>query len=92
MLIQKHDLLHELPGHRDTIHELKMTNARFAKLFEEHQDTNCWEFSFGGRALNPLFDRSRGGKGVLPDSRDHDLLSTLAAAKGKEIVVESKTG
>ncbi|MEO1857264.1 MAG: hypothetical protein ABGY95_07880 [Rubritalea sp.] len=30
MAIQKHDLIHELPEHRDTIHDLKVSNAHFA--------------------------------------------------------------
>ena len=38
MLTEKHDLVHELPEHRDTIHELKMNNHHFARLFEEYHD------------------------------------------------------
>jgi len=38
MPIQKHDLVHELPEHRDAIHELKMHNAHFAKLFREYHE------------------------------------------------------
>ena len=33
---EKHDLLHEFPEHRDRIHELKMTDHHFARLFEEY--------------------------------------------------------
>lgn len=36
MPIDKHDLVHELPEHRDAIHTLKMENAHFAKLFEKY--------------------------------------------------------
>ena len=36
MLSEKHDLVHELPEHRDTIHNLKMTNNHFARLFDEY--------------------------------------------------------
>ena len=36
MLHEKHDLIHELPEHRDRIHELKVSNSQFAKLFEEY--------------------------------------------------------
>jgi len=36
MLHEKHDLIHELPEHRDRIHELKVSNSHFAKLFEEY--------------------------------------------------------
>lgn len=40
MLNEKHDLIHELPEHRDTIHNLKMSNRHFARLFEEYHDTD----------------------------------------------------
>ena len=33
---EKHDLLHELPEHRERIHELKTTNNHFARLFDEY--------------------------------------------------------
>jgi len=38
MLNEKHDLVHELPEHRDTIHELKMSNQHFSRLFEEYHE------------------------------------------------------
>ncbi len=38
MLNEKHDLVHELPEHRDTIHNLKMTNLHFSRLFEEYHE------------------------------------------------------
>ena len=38
MLGEKHDLLHELPEHRERIHELKMSDARFARLYEQYHD------------------------------------------------------
>lgn len=40
MPIEKHDLLHEFPEHRDAIHELKMNNRHFARLFEEYHETD----------------------------------------------------
>ena len=40
MPIEKHDLLHELPEHRDAIHTLKMNNAHFARLFEEYHEVD----------------------------------------------------
>lgn len=36
--MEHHDLLHELPEHRATIHELKTGNAHFARLFEQYHD------------------------------------------------------
>jgi uncharacterized protein YdcH (DUF465 family) len=38
MIIEKHDLLHEFPEHKETIHSLKMNNAHFAKLFDEYHE------------------------------------------------------
>ena len=38
MLTEKHDLVHELPEYRDTIHKLKMTDNHFARLFDEYHD------------------------------------------------------
>lgn len=40
MLDEKHDLIHELPEYRDTIHRLKMENAHFARLFEEYHEVD----------------------------------------------------
>lgn len=38
MLGEKHDLIHELPEYKEGIHELKMSNAHFAKLFKEYHE------------------------------------------------------
>jgi len=40
MLTEKHDLLHEFPEHRDRIHDLKMNNAYFSRLFDEYHQVN----------------------------------------------------
>jgi uncharacterized protein YdcH (DUF465 family) len=32
--------VHELPEHRDTIHNLKMTNNHFARLFDEYHEVD----------------------------------------------------
>lgn len=40
MLNEKHDLVHELPEHRETIHNLKMTDNHFAKLFDEYHEVD----------------------------------------------------
>jgi len=36
MSVEHHDLVHELPEHRERIHALKLSNAHFAKLFDEY--------------------------------------------------------
>ena len=38
MLGEKHDLVHEFPEHKDTIHALKTGNAHFARLFDEYHE------------------------------------------------------
>ena len=40
MLHEKHDLINELPEHRDTIRHLKMNNSRFSRLFAEYHEVN----------------------------------------------------
>ena len=40
MLHEKHDLIHELPEHRETIRQLKVSNNRFARLFGEYHIIN----------------------------------------------------
>ena len=40
MLTEKHDLVHERPEHRDTIHNLKMTDNHFARLFDEYHEVD----------------------------------------------------
>jgi len=37
---EKHDLVHEFPEHKDKIHQLKMENNHFARLFDEYRDVN----------------------------------------------------
>lgn len=39
-MLEKHDLHHEFPEYYDRIHELKMNNRHFARLFEEYHDIN----------------------------------------------------
>ena len=38
MLGEKHDLRHEFPEYEDRIHDLKMENAHFSKLFDDYHD------------------------------------------------------
>jgi uncharacterized protein YdcH (DUF465 family) len=40
MFGEKHDLVHELPEYKDRIHELKMSNNHFAKLFENYHEVD----------------------------------------------------
>ncbi len=36
MTVDHHDLAHEFPEHKERMHELKMSNAHFAKRFDEY--------------------------------------------------------
>lgn len=38
MTIEHHDLIHEFPELRDRIHELKIGNNHFRKLFDEYHE------------------------------------------------------
>jgi uncharacterized protein YdcH (DUF465 family) len=40
MLSEHHDLAHELPEYKELIHDLKMNNAHFSKLFDEYEEVN----------------------------------------------------
>jgi len=40
MTIEKHDLVHELPEYRDLIHELKMNDKHFARLFDAYHEVD----------------------------------------------------
>jgi len=35
---EHHDLVHELPEYREKIHEMKLSNHHFAKLFDEYHE------------------------------------------------------
>lgn len=37
---EHHDLRHDLPEHEAAIHELKIANNHFAKLFDEYHDVD----------------------------------------------------
>jgi len=40
MSFEKHDLVHEFPELRDRIHELKISDHHFAKLFAEYHEVD----------------------------------------------------
>jgi uncharacterized protein YdcH (DUF465 family) len=40
MSIEKHSIVHEFPEYKDAIHELKMKNTHFAKLFNEYHEVD----------------------------------------------------
>lgn len=38
--IEKHDLVHEFPEYKDTIHDLKVSDNHFRKLFDEYHEVD----------------------------------------------------
>ncbi len=40
MIEDHHDLAHELPEYKKNIHDLKMSDAHFSKLFKEYEGLN----------------------------------------------------
>jgi uncharacterized protein YdcH (DUF465 family) len=40
MILEKHDLHHEFPEFHDEIHNLKMNDNHFSRLFTEYHDIN----------------------------------------------------
>lgn len=40
MSLEKHDLVHEFPELRDRIHELKLSDHHFARLFAEYHEVD----------------------------------------------------
>ncbi|GAB2189606.1 YdcH family protein [Sessilibacter sp. MAH2] len=38
MSVEHHDLVHELPEYKDQIHQLKMHDNHFKRLFDEYHD------------------------------------------------------
>ena len=38
MTVEHHDLHHEFPEHNDKIHDLKVSNHHFRKLFDEYHE------------------------------------------------------
>ncbi len=38
MHVEKHDLIHEFPEYRDKIHDLKVSDQHFRRLFDEYHE------------------------------------------------------
>ncbi|HRH03744.1 MAG TPA: DUF465 domain-containing protein [Bacteroidia bacterium] len=38
--MEKHDILHEFPEKKEMIHELKINNVHFRKLFDEYHEND----------------------------------------------------
>jgi uncharacterized protein YdcH (DUF465 family) len=40
MFGENHDLVHEFPEHKEKIHQLKIENNHFSRLFDEYHDVD----------------------------------------------------
>ena len=38
--MEKHDILHEFPDMKDKVHELKISDAHFRKIFDEYHEVD----------------------------------------------------
>ncbi len=52
MTLSKHDLIHEFPEHKEKIHQLKMNNAHFARLFTAYHEADHEVHSIETGAVN----------------------------------------
>ena len=76
---EKHDLVHELPEYRDRIHELKMNDAHFARLFEEYHEVDHEVHRIESGAQNTSDEYLESRKKVRLHLKD-ELLRMLKAA------------
>mgnify|MGYP000016409467 FL=1 len=55
--MEKHDLLHEFPQYQEKIHELKVSDAHFRKLFDEYHETEhqIHRINMGSEVANDNF-------------------------------------
>lgn len=67
--MEKHDLLHEFPEHKDKIHELKVSNDYFRKLFDDYHE------------LEHHIHRINMGSEIANDNFIHELKAKLLFIK-----------
>ncbi len=55
--MEKHDLLHEFPEYQDKIHQLKVTNTDFRKLFDDYHEVehHIHRINMGSEVANDNF-------------------------------------
>lgn len=67
--MERHDLLHEFPEHQDKIHQLKMENNHFRKLFDDYHE------------LEHEIHRINNEVEVVADEHAHELKAKLLHIK-----------
>lgn len=67
--MEKHDLLHEFPQHKERIHELKLSDVHFRKLFDDYHE------------LQRHIQKINAGTEVVIDEYAHELKAKLLFVK-----------
>ena len=78
-MLEKHDLIHELPEYRDQIHNLKASNNHFARLFDEYHEVDHEVHRIESGAENTSDDYLEERKKARLNLKDQ-LFSILKAA------------
>ena len=67
--MEKHDLLHEFPQHKEKIHDLKLSDVHFRKLFDDYHE------------LQRHIQKINAGTEVVIDEYAHELKAKLLFVK-----------
>ncbi len=67
--MEKHDLLHEFPEHKDKIHDLKVSDEHFKQLFDEYHE------------IEHQIHRINSGSEIANDNFMHELKAKLLFIK-----------
>jgi uncharacterized protein YdcH (DUF465 family) len=73
--MERHDLLHELPEYQDRIHQLKLENAHFRKVFDEYHE------------LEHEIHRINTGIETVTDEQLHQLKANLLFMKDELVSI-----
>ncbi len=73
--MERHDLLHELPEYQDRIHQLKLENAHFKKVFDEYHE------------LEHEIHRINTGIETVTDEQLHQLKANLLFMKDELVSI-----
>ncbi len=73
--MERHDLLHELPEYQDRIHQLKLENAHFRKVFDEYHE------------LEHEIHRINTGIETVTDDQLHQLKANLLFMKDELVSI-----
>ncbi|MEY4039112.1 MAG: hypothetical protein RIR67_1424 [Bacteroidota bacterium] len=73
--MERHDLLHELPEYQDRIHQLKLENAHFRKVFDEYHE------------LEHEIHRIHTGVETVTDEQLHQLKANLLFMKDELVSI-----